>query len=248
MVPPASTSRRFHKPRHRVAMAMLAIAALAMIAVWSLWRISNARCFVLTGSVLCRVETTRPLVALTFDDGPTEIGATEILAILDRYDAKATFFLIGQQIKERPDLARALAAAGHEIANHSYRHQRMVLKSSGFYEREIERTDALIRSAGGSPALFRPPYGKKLIGLPLAVERHGLRLVTWDIEDPATADPDTFADTIVDQAKPGSIILIHAMYPSNDTARRALPSILEGLKVKGLKPVTVSTLIEATQR
>lgn len=248
MLPPASMSERSRKSRRRrLATVVLSIAVMAVGATWSLWQISNARCFVLTGPVLCRVETTRPLVALTFDDGPTEVGAKVILQILDRYDAKATFFLIGQQIEERPDLAKSLIAVGHEIGNHSYRHQRMVLKSSGFYDNEIERTDALIRAVGGSPGLFRPPYGKKLISLPLAVERHGLRLVTWDVEDPVTNDPDIFARNIVGQAKPGSIILIHAMYRSNETARRALPAILEGLKAKGLKPVTVSTLLRATQ-
>jgi peptidoglycan/xylan/chitin deacetylase (PgdA/CDA1 family) len=136
---------------------------LVMAAVLT-WSLSNARCFVVTGSVLCRLATQRLMVALTFDDGPTAAGVRAILPILAQHDAKATFFLIGEQIEQRPDLARTLLVAGHEIGNHSYSHTRMILKSQAFYKQELARTDALIRAVGGRSGLFRPPYAKKLIG------------------------------------------------------------------------------------
>jgi peptidoglycan/xylan/chitin deacetylase (PgdA/CDA1 family) len=116
-------------------------------------------------------------------------------------------------------------------------------RSGRFYDAELERTQALLHAAGGASRLFRPPYGKKLVGLPLAAGRHGLTIVTWDVEDPTTADPEAFARKVVAQARPGSIILLHAMYPANDTARAALPRILEGLEAKGLGVVSVGALM-----
>lgn len=126
--------------------------ALLLAGIFGLWSLSNARCFAVVGSPLCRVTTEKPLVALTFDDGPTETGLRSVLPVLSRYGAKATFFLIGQEIEQRPSPARLLVANGQEIANHSYSHRRMILKPRDFYDREIVKTDVLIRAVGGSPA------------------------------------------------------------------------------------------------
>jgi peptidoglycan/xylan/chitin deacetylase (PgdA/CDA1 family) len=223
------------------ALVLLAAAALA------LYHLSRARCFVPGGEVVCRVETTAPLVALTFDDGPSEAGVTAVLPVLERHGATATFFLVGRGIEARPDLAARLKAAGHEIANHSYSHKRMIGRPSGWYDREIARTEALLAEAGGSAGLFRPPYGKKLFGLPAAVSDAGLTIVTWDVEEPQAADPAAYAESIVAQARPGSIILMHPMYGANGTARAALPLVLEGLARKGLRPVSVGELLAGAQ-
>jgi peptidoglycan-N-acetylglucosamine deacetylase len=211
--------------------------------------ISKATCFTLTAGVICRVETQDKLVALTFDDGPTRQGVEAVLPVLQRYNAKGTFFLIGYESRERPALIRKIAAAGHEVANHSFHHRRMVLHSSRFYEREIRSTDAQLRSAGApEPKLFRPPYGKKLIGLPLAVERSGKKMIMWDSGDPPDRDPKVYAAKVLDQIRPGSITLIHPMYGSRQTERKALPLILEGLKQRGYRMVTVSELIGLGQK
>lgn len=228
-------------------MRLFALVALVLvvIAAYGVYALSRSRCFVLGGGSVCRVDTAAPLVALTFDDGPTELGLDAVLPVLRRYNAKATFFLVGRAVEADPALARRLIAAGHEIGNHSYSHKRMVFRSAAFYDGEIERTQALLADSGSSPRLFRPPNGKKLLGLPLAVRRHGLKMVLWDIEDPTTADPHAFAEAVVAQARPGSIILIHPMYPANETGRQALPAILEGLQAKGLKVASVSELLAA---
>lgn len=216
---------------------------ILLMGALALYEISRARCFTFTGRAVCRVETAAPMVALTFDDGPTQLGVDAILPELARHDAHATFFLIGGEAVRRPDLVRAIAAAGHEIGNHSFSHVRMVGRTGSFYDREIERTQATLRSAGVEAVLFRPPYGKKLVGLPLAVERHHLTMVLWDVEDPASRDAGAFADQVVREARPGSIILVHAMYGSNGVARAALPAILDGLGKRRLKVVTVSELL-----
>jgi peptidoglycan/xylan/chitin deacetylase (PgdA/CDA1 family) len=231
------------RPAARIGLGALAAVACLGAAGWGLLQISRARCFVLAGHTTCRVETAAPVVALTFDDGPTPTGLDAILPALRSHGAHATFFLIGQDAQRRPEMVRALLAAGHEVGNHSWSHLRMVGRSGGFYDAELARTDTALRAAGADPKLFRPPYGKKLVGLPLAVERAGLTMITWDVEDPATQDPQVFARQVVDEARPGSIILVHAMYPSNTTARAALPAILDGLAAKGLKVGTVSELM-----
>jgi peptidoglycan/xylan/chitin deacetylase (PgdA/CDA1 family) len=220
-----------------------AVLLLAAAAAFGLYHLSRARCFAIGAPAVCRVETTKPLVALTFDDGPTELGLASILPLLEAHAAHATFFLIGAEMETRPDLAPRVLAAGHELGNHSFHHDRMMLQPAGRYDREIETTEALLRRAGAAPGLFRPPFGKKLLGLPLALKRHGLTMILWDVEDPQTRDPAAFAAQVVREARPGSIILLHAMYPANATARAALPAILAGLQAKGLRAVSVGTLL-----
>lgn len=228
----------------RLLLIAAVLGVLAAIAV-GLWKLSRDRCLVLGGEVTCRVETAAPLVALTFDDGPTDLGVDAVLPVLERNGARATFFLVGEAVERRPDLARRLTAAGHEIANHSATHRQMILRTPRWYDDELARTGRALAAAGGTSRLFRPPYGKKLIGLPQAVGRAGLTMVTWDIEEPTATDPAVYAREVVDQAQPGSIIIIHPMYRSGEHARQALPLILYGLKAKGLRPVTASELIAA---
>ncbi len=217
---------------------------LAVVGLYGLFKVSKARCFTLTGSVVCRVETARPAVALTFDDGPTERGLEAVLPVLEAHGARATFFLVGREAAQRPDLVRRITAAGHEVENHSWSHRRMAFRWGDSYTHELRRTEAVLDGdRGPGPRLFRPPYGKKLVGLPLAVEAEGLTMVTWDVEEPTTTDPARFAQEIVAQAKPGSIILMHPMYGANETARAALPRVLQGLKAKGLEVVPAGELI-----
>ena len=221
-------------------------AALLATASAILWEVSKARCFTLIGDVICRVETDQPVVALSFDDGPTARGVDQVLPTLERHGARATFFLTGAESEAAPQLVRRLAEAGHEIGNHSFGHNRMMWPFSSGYDEDIRRAGAAIAAAGAPPPrFFRPPYGKKLIGLPRAVERQGLRMVTWDVEDPPeAADGRAYADSILEQVRPGSIILMHVMYPGNRAAREALPLILEGLRSRGYRVVPVGELID----
>jgi peptidoglycan/xylan/chitin deacetylase (PgdA/CDA1 family) len=228
----------------RGAILLVTMVAVLMAGGWAAWRLSRARCYALT-PVVCRVQTQAPLVALTFDDGPTDVGVDTVLPLLEAHGAHATFFLIGEQLARRPDLARRLLAAGQELGDHTYTHVRMVGHSQGFYDAQVDRTEQLLARVGSRSGLFRPPYGKKLIGLPIAVRKHRLTMVLWDIEDPLTKDPAAFAREVVSKARPGSIILVHPMYPANTTGRAALPAILDGLQHKGLRAVSVGELLRA---
>lgn len=212
-----------------------------------LWQVSRATDFQFFGALVDRVETDRPVVALTFDDGPSSEFTAEILAMLDAHGARATFFVTGRETMENMDEARAIVAAGHELGNHSWHHQRMVLMTPQAVRDEIERTDAAIRAAGHEGEIhFRPPYGKKLLVLPWYLWRTGRTSVTWDIapdSDDPSATAAAIAERAVTAARPGSIILLHLMYQSRAASREVLPAIIRGLRAKGLEPVPLSQLL-----
>ena len=218
--------------------------AVVLISV-GLLHASKQECWQLVGDVTCRVETAEKVVALSFDDGPTQQGVDAVLPELAKRNIRATFFLTGEGMDRAPGQAERLRAAGHELGNHSYSHVRMLGKSRAFYRDEIARTDRLLRAAGARPTLFRPPFGKRLVGLPLEVEAAGYRMVTGDVADDSIhfRDPRSYAADIVGRARPGSIILIHPMHRTNRVERAALPLVLDGLQRRGFRIVPVGELL-----
>jgi peptidoglycan/xylan/chitin deacetylase (PgdA/CDA1 family) len=128
---------------------------------------------------ICRGAADQPAIALTFDDGPSE-STVELLEILARYRAPATFFQCGINVRRLPAVAREVAAAGHEIGNHTHSHPLLALKSPRFILREITAAQETIeRSTGVRPRYFRAPYGARWFGLRAAQQSLGLTGVTW---------------------------------------------------------------------
>lgn len=126
-----------------------------------------------------RGTNTRPAIALTFDDGPSE-STTELLEILAVHRAPATFFQCGVNVRRLPAVAREVAAAGHEIGNHTDTHPLLALKSTNYIYREIAAAQEIIEKCTGSrPRYFRAPYGVRWFGLRAAQQRLGLTGVTW---------------------------------------------------------------------
>lgn len=231
----------------RRAVVLLTLVALLLLA-WGASSIVDSRSFQLFGTLVERVETPAPVVALTFDDGPTAAGSDSILAILARQQVRATFFFTGAELRENPGLAPRFVRAGHELGNHTFSHRRMLLRSPSFIRSEIERTDSLIRAAGHRGAIhFRPPYGKKLVGLPWHLARTGRTTIMWDVEpdsDPEVASSaPRIVDHVLERARPGSIILLHVMYPSRRESLRAVEGVIEGLRARGYRFATVSELL-----
>ena len=220
------------------------VLALVVLAVGGYY-LANSRSFQLAGRLVARIDTTEKLVALTLDDGPTTL-APDVLRILADADVLATFYLNGRDLAAHPDFGSAIAAAGHEIGNHTYSHRRMVFVSPDTVAAEVENTDDEIRRTGyQGPITFRPPYGKKLWTLPKYLSDHDRTTVTWDVEpdsaENASAD-QTVAET-VDAVRPGSIILLHVMYEGRTASRAAIPRIVAELRADGYRFVTVSDLI-----
>ncbi len=218
----------------------------------ALLQLMNSRTFQLGGDLVARASTQQRVVALTFDDGPSDGRAEEILALLRQADVRATFFVIGDQLLANRTGGERLVAAGHELGNHSYSHQRMIFKSPEFIRTEIEETDRLIRDAGyRGPIAFRPPNGKKLLFLPIYLAQTGRTTVTWDIEPNSYPAVDRDAGLIVahvlERVQPGSIILLHPWPESATATRQAIPLIAAELKERGYRFATVSELLALKQ-
>jgi len=221
-------------------------AVLIVLALAGTYRLQRSRTFQLFGELVPRVETRDSVVALTFDDGPSD-RAGELLDFLRAERVSATFYLVGSGVGEHPDVARRLVADGHELGNHTFHHRRMVLRSPSYVRREVERTDSAIRAAGfAGPITFRPPYCQKLVGLPLYLARTGRVTVTWDVEPESF--PEVAGDSaatvrhVLERVRPGSIILLHPWYRSGEGTRRAVPAIVAGLRARGYRFVTVAEL------
>jgi peptidoglycan-N-acetylglucosamine deacetylase len=211
--------------------------------LYGTYKLMNSRTYQLFGGLTNHVETSQKVVALTFDDGPTK-NVDQLLPLLDKYNAKATFFVIGNELEKNLEEGKKIAQAGHQIGNHSYSHKRMVFKTPSFIQQEIEKTNTLIRKTGyKGPIDFRPPNGKKLVGLPYYLNKHHMDTITWNLE------PDTYYTSVSDKVdyveknvKPGSIILMHPMYDDTGKELKAIEGILAALSKEGYKFVTVNQL------
>lgn len=226
------------------------VVILLLAAAVGLWEIGKSRTFQFFGEIIPRVETSEKLVALTFDDGPTRQFTDEILQILQQENVRATFFLIGGELEKNPDEGKKIVAAGHEIGNHSYSHVRMILVTPSFVKEELEKTDALIRAAGYEKTPhFRPPYGKKLFAVPFYLSQNNRKSITWDVEPESFPEvAESSAETtkyVLDNTKNGSIILLHVMYDPQRKSMNSVKLIIQGLKDKGFRFVTVSELINS---
>jgi chitin deacetylase len=231
---------------------VLVIAAFLIVGSIASWQISRSRTFQLFGRIIPRVSTSQKVVALTFDDGPTPEATGQILSALDQQHVRATFFVTGAEMEKNMAEGKMIVAAGHELGNHSYSHERMVLVTPSFVRREVETTDKLIRDAGYQGEIyFRPPYGKKLFALPHYLSRTGRKTVTWDVEPDSypeiAADSDRIAEYVLSRARPGSIIILHVMYPSRVESLKAVKKIVEGLRAQGYSFKTVSELLAAEE-
>ena len=229
----------------RLAAGIGLVLAVTMVLAVGGYFLMNSRSFQLAGRLVDRTDMSDKVVALTLDDGPTAL-APDVLRILADADVAATFYLNGRDLAARPDLGRAIVAAGHEIGNHTYSHRRMVFVSPRTVAAEVERTDEEIRRTGyRGPITFRPPYGKKLWTLPKYLSEHGRTTVTWDVEPDSARDAnaDQIVAETVDAVRPGSIILLHVMHEGRAASRAAIPRIVDELRADGYRFVTVSALI-----
>jgi len=231
----------------KVSYIVLLLTCLSLM-LFGLYTMSNSRIFQFFGEIIHRVDTDQKVVALTFDDGPT-VYTNDVLNILAEKGVEATFYVTGLGLEDYPNIGKSIVEQGHELGNHSYSHKRFLLKNQEFIDQEIQTTNTRIREAGyANEITFRPPYGKKLFGLPWYLMRHGIKTVTWDVE------PDSFgleshfiADYTIQHVKSGSIILLHPFCESCTGQRAAIPEIIDSLHEQGYDFVTVSELLRLSQ-
>lgn len=200
----------------------------------------------LFGPFFSRGSKTAGLVALTFDDGPDPAYTPEVLEILARYQVKATFFMLGEQVQRYPELARRVSAEGHIFGSHGFHHVSLMTASPQRIGREIGLAEkALVRATGEKPYLFRPPYGFHPPFLLEEAQHRELLVVGWSISphDSFSLSGEKLARRVIARAHSGDIVLLHDGRGDRQATVEALPLILEGLKAKGLKCVTVPELL-----
>jgi peptidoglycan/xylan/chitin deacetylase (PgdA/CDA1 family) len=190
------------------------------------------------------VHVDGPYIALTFDDGPSAILTPKLLDLLAARHLKATFFVVGQNAADHPDILKRAVREGHEIANHSWSHPNLGKMSDEAVRRELQKTDDAIAAAiGKRPTLLRPPYGsitahqKKWIH-----EEFGYRIIIWDVDplDWKRPGPSVVTARILKETNPGSIVLAHDIHPPTI---EAMPATFDQLMKKGFKSVTVTELL-----
>lgn len=185
-----------------------------------------------------------PFIAITFDDGPHGTLTPKLLDMLAARKLKATFFVVGECVAEFPDIVKRAAREGHEIANHSWSHPNLGKMGDDGVRSQLQRTDDAIKSATGvRPTLMRPPYGSITPRQKSWMhESFGYKIIIWDVDpfDWKRPGPGVVRDRIVNQTKPGSIILAHDIHAATV---EAMPSTFDQLVAKGFKFVTVSELL-----
>ena len=234
--------RRHHRITATLLTALLGCIAAYVLAVWPQ---STAY-----GPVTSSGPSERPLIALTFDDGPNDPATSRILDVLRQYQVRATFFVVGHNAGVFPQTLRRMAAEGHMIGNHSYHHQKRYALLDPEYDDVTMTQDAIREIAGVTPTVYRSPNGFHTPWQLAAVRRAGLITVHWNVQtlDWERPAPPVIAQRVFDHAKPGAIVLLHDGDDTRSGVDRtptveALPLIIEGLRARGYQLVTVGELL-----
>ena len=184
----------------------------------------------LTKNLVWSIKTTKKEVFLTFDDGPIPEVTPWVLETLKQYDAKATFFCVGDNVKKHPDIYRMIVDQGHKVGNHTMNHLNGWTNFNKTYFENIEKGNALIHSN-----LFRPPYGK-IKPSQISHLKNDYRIIMWDVltkDYDASVTGEYCFEKVKKNCKPGSIIVFHDSIKAEKRLRKALPKSLEYLKQEG---------------
>lgn len=201
-----------------------------------------------TGIVTWDVPVNKKIIAFTFDDGPNAIYTPEILEVLKRNDAKATFFMIGFRMQNEPQLVQAVLKKGHEIGNHTMNHLYARNSTSKKIKNDILEGQKYIEKWGKSPLLFRPPGGYVNEIVFKTVKEQGGHIVLWswhqDPRDWSNPGINTIVNHVIKNARSGDIVLLHDGGGNRNQTVEALKVILPTLKKRGYRFVTVSELLQ----
>jgi peptidoglycan/xylan/chitin deacetylase (PgdA/CDA1 family) len=185
---------------------------------------------------------------LTLDDGPDPRVTPLVLDVLDRWQARATFFCIGRRVAAEPDLAAEMVRRGHRVENHTWSHPALFsCYLPAGQRREIERAqEAIERTTGRAPEWFRPPAGIRNPLLDRELTAVGLRLASWTRRgfDTVDSDPGRVCSRLLDRLAAGDVLLLHDGASARDRQGKpvvleALPRVLEAISSAGLRPAAL---------
>lgn len=221
---------------------LIIIILLLSVLTYFVWASSAIKSKVYLDA-LCEVKTDEKKVALTFDDGPSEMTG-KVLDVLSEYGVKATFFVIGSQIKPYESTIRRMVKDGHNIGIHTWSHSSFFpLSSYNYVSQEIGRTSAEIQEfTGKKPRLFRPPFGVTNPIIGYVVKDMSLTTIGWNVRsfDTNQSVPrNKILERILKRTRPGSVILLHDRCKDADVLVR---NLIESLRTEKYKFVTVEEL------
>jgi peptidoglycan/xylan/chitin deacetylase (PgdA/CDA1 family) len=206
------------------------------------------------GKVYYRGDHHQKVVALTFDDGPNEPYTSQVLDILDKYNVKATFFAVGENVQLYPETAKRIVAEGHVLGNHSYTHNANHALTEYGSKDLVVAEKAIFDTVGVKPHLYRPPHGKKTPWELEEVKDQDMIEVTWSVStgELNTKSSVKVAKRICNETHQGDVILLHDGYGTSHNCSRAdksltveaLPTIIETLQAEGYTFVTVPELLD----
>lgn len=227
---------------------MASVAGAAGILAWAV----RGRSSTLLAPSHWEGTRTRPSIALTFDDGPSE-STPDLLEVLDRWNIRATFFQCGSNVKRLPEIARMVAEAGHEIGNHSETHARFDFRSRKFIFNELQTAQKTFQEyLGVTPRLYRPPYGIRWFGMAAAQKKLGLTSIMWScIGLDWRLGSTAIAARCIQSARSGAIYCLHDgrelqvrpnVRPSIEATKKLIPELLD----RGYEFETASELLSDT--
>ncbi|CAN5872708.1 hypothetical protein BH11VER1_BH11VER1_32530 [soil metagenome] len=194
--------------------------------------------------VYSSVSVGQPYVAMTFDDGPHPSNTPRLLDMLKQRNIKATFYVVGKNVREYPDIVRRILAEGHEIGNHTWDHQALSGMSAERVHQELAMThNAVLEVAGYQIRTMRPPYGATNLRVKQqCYQEFGYPTILWSVDplDWKRPGSSVVAQRIISATHPGAIILSHDIHEPTITA---MPQTLDTLLAKGYRFVTVSQLL-----
>lgn len=195
----------------------------------------------LFNDLIWRIEDTDDSVYLTFDDGPIPETTPWVLKILDEFNAKATFFCVGENVSKYPELYKKIINCGHLVGNHTFNHLDGWKTANYKYIKNVLTANKYIRSK-----LFRPPYGKISFAQKKVLKKH-FSIIMWDVlskDYDQSISPDECFDNVINNTSPGSIIVLHDSVKSFKNLKPVLPKVLSYIKEKGwqTKSITLSDI------
>jgi len=223
--------------------------AVCLLAYWTEPSAGFSVLELLTPRLVYRIKTDHPLVALSFDDGPHPTFTPQVLDVLERHQAKATFFLIGERALRHPDLVARIRAAGHELGNHYFLDGTSLGHSDADFLGYLERTERAIGLDEGSK-LFRPPGGVAWSRqLQLAQQRGYSCVLGSAYPHDAVHPPVSYIQWLtIKNLAPGAIVILHDGIADPTRSVAALPRILAAGRQKGLSFVTIGSLMASQKR
>ena len=204
-----------------------------------LWVKTNKIIKQLFSNYIWSIPTNEPIVYLTFDDGPTPEITEWVLFQLKEYNAKATFFCIGNNIKKYPEIFKKVIEEGHAIGNHTFNHVKGWKTSNKTYINEVESCEEVIRKSflkHQPTKLFRPPYGKIKPSQSRILRKKGYKIIMWDVlsvDFDVNITSQNCLNNVIENIENGSIIVFHDSVKAFQNLEYTLPETLDFLKNKG---------------